>query len=72
MIIRQEYSLENIRRSSDCADELNVMDKMVDWIQKDNDYVCKCPLCEFGWIYCTDELEKIGYCINCFEEFKLL
>ena len=73
MLIRKEYSPDALlkSKSNQLADEFNVMDRMRKQI-REGDFVCKCPICEFGFICCDDHLEKIGYCDGCFEEFKLL
>jgi len=36
-----------------------------------NEPIGRCLNCEFGTIFETDPLERIGQCNRCFEEFKL-
>lgn len=71
MKIRQKYSFQNLRRMKDCADEINVARKMSDQIRED-EFVCKCPACEFGFLHLEDPVERIGQCDYCFGEIKLL
>lgn len=70
MILYNYYDI-NKSKSLEFADELTYCSHKRKEIVDGNKPISQCPNCPIGFIWETDNIEKIGQCDRCFEEFKL-